>query len=93
MENLTTIFDKYNSDKNSSFHNYCRQYESIMRDYRTKDISFLELGVLNGESIKMWREVFPNAKRIVGVDITPECKQYENPEKSIFPMFKYRFGQ
>ena len=84
MENLTTIFDKYNSDKNSSFHNYCRQYESIMRDYRTKDISFLELGVLNGESIKMWREVFPNAKRIVGVDITPECKQYENADKSIF---------
>jgi len=84
MENLTTIFDKYNSDKNSSFHNYCRQYENLMRDYRTKNISFLELGVLNGESVKIWREAFPNAKCIVGVDINQECKQYENPDKSIF---------
>lgn len=84
MENLTAIFDKYDSDKNSRFHNYCRQYEGIMRDYRTKNISFLELGVFNGESIKIWREAFPNAKCIVGIDINPECKIYENVDKSIF---------
>ena len=84
MENLTTIFDRYNSDKNSSFHNYCRQYDNLIRDYRDKPLSFLELGVFTGESVKIWRDVFPNATKIVAVDINPECKKYENPEKSIF---------
>ncbi len=84
MESLTTIFDRYNSDKNSSFHNYCRQYENLMRDFRDKSFNFLEIGVFKGESVKIWRDVFPNAKKIVAVDINPECKQYENPEKNIF---------
>jgi cephalosporin hydroxylase len=84
MDSLTTIFDKYNSDKNSSFHNYCRQYDNLLRDYRTKPITFLELGVFRGESVKIWRDAFPNAKHIVGVDINPECKSFENPDKSIF---------
>ncbi len=84
MDSLPSIFNKYNSDKNSSFHNYCRQYEKILEPYRTKPISFLEIGVFRGESVKIWREVFPNAKYIVGIDINPECKQYENPNQSIF---------
>ena len=84
MDNLVTIFDRYNSDKNSSFHNYCRQYDNLTRDYRDKYISLLELGVFTGESVKIWRDVFPNATKIVGVDINPDCKRYENPDKSIF---------
>lgn len=84
MESLTTIFDRYNSDKNSNFHNYCRQYDNLMRDYRNNTLSFLELGVFTGESVKIWRDAFPNAKYIVGVDINPDCKRYENPSKSIF---------
>jgi hypothetical protein len=84
MESLTSIFDRYKSDKNSSFHNYCRQYEKVMEQYRAQAISFLEIGVFKGESVKIWREVFPNAKCIVGIDINPDCKQYENPSQSIF---------
>jgi cephalosporin hydroxylase len=84
MEDLTAIFDRYDSDKNSSFHNYCRQYDNLMRDYRDKPISFLELGVFKGESVKIWRDAFPNATKIVGVDINPYCKIFENPAKSIF---------
>jgi len=84
MESLTTIFDKYNSDKNSRFHNYCRQYENLVREYRESPISLLELGVFQGESVKIWREVFPNATQIVGADIDSSCTSFENPEKSIF---------
>lgn len=84
MESLISIFDKYNSDKNSSFHNYCRQYDNLIKDYRNKSINFLEIGVFKGESLKIWREAFPNAKKIVGIDINPVCKMYENTEKNIF---------
>jgi hypothetical protein len=83
-ESLIDIFNKYNSDKNISFHNYSRQYENLFKEYRTKPINFLEIGVFQGESIKIWREVFPNATKIVGVDINPECKKYEDISKSIF---------
>jgi hypothetical protein len=33
MNSLTAIFNKYDSDKNSYFHNYCRQYEKILDKY------------------------------------------------------------
>ena len=36
----------------------------------------LEIGVQGGGSLKIWKRMFPNAE-IVGVDILPECKQYE----------------
>lgn len=84
MESLQIIFDRYNCDKNSSFHNYCRQYESLLQDYRDKPIRLLEIGVFEGESLKIWRDVFPKAIKIIGVDINPICKMYENKDNSIF---------
>lgn len=84
MEKLQDIFNRYNSDKNSYFHNYCRQYEQLLRDFRDKSITFLEIGVFQGESLKIWRDVFPNAKKIIGVDINSECMKYDNKDKSIF---------
>jgi hypothetical protein len=84
METLPVIFDKYNSDKNSQFHNYCRQYDRLVSEYRDKPIKLLEIGIFRGESLKIWREVFPTATAIVGVDITPETKQYEDISHNIF---------
>ena len=84
MLSINTIFDKYNTDKNSSFHNYSRQYDTLFKEFRDKPIKFLEIGVLTGESMKAWREVFPNAKTIVGLDIDPRCKMYENTKSNIF---------
>jgi hypothetical protein len=84
MEPLPHIFDRYTSDKNSTFHNYCRQYDDLARGYRDKPIRLLEIGIFKGESLKIWREVFPNATTIVGVDITPDCKAYEDISRNIF---------
>jgi cephalosporin hydroxylase len=83
MESLDTIFTKYNTDKGPGFHNYSRQYEPLLNSMRKKQIRILEIGVYNGGSLLAWRDAFPNAKSIVGVDIIPECKQYSNPSKSI----------
>jgi hypothetical protein len=84
VESLTTIFDRSTSDKNSSFHNYCRQYDYLVRSYRDKPIRLLEIGIFKGESLKIWREVFPLAEVIVGVDIDSKCKQYEDSAKHIY---------
>jgi hypothetical protein len=84
MNSLTAIFNKYDSDKNSYFHNYCRQYETLLNDYRDKEITILEIGVFKGESLKVWRDVFPNAKCIIGVDIDNNTRQYERTDVGIF---------
>lgn len=84
MKTLDAIFSKYNTDKGSGYHNYLRQYEPLLQSMRNKPIRILEIGVYNGGSILAWREAFPNALSIVGVDITPSCKKYEDPTKSIF---------
>ena len=55
--------DKHGSDKRPE---YMAVYERIC-DTLPEDPAIVELGVLNGESLKMWLAAFP-AGRVVGVD-------------------------
>jgi len=84
VKTLDTIFNKYDTDKNSNFHNYTRQYEPLLKDFRDKQIKYLEIGVFNGGSIKAFSEVFSNSTCILGLDIDNRCKLYENTENNIF---------
>jgi hypothetical protein len=84
MESLDVIFNKYDTDKNSYFHNYTRQYDSLLEKFRDKPIKYLEIGVFNGGSIKAFRETFLNATCILGLDIDNRCKQYEDNNNNIF---------
>jgi hypothetical protein len=70
---MEEIFNKYETDKNSSFHNYTRQYSSLFEKYRTKpNLKFLEIGVFKGESLKAWREYFTGeGVVVVGLDVNP----------------------
>jgi len=76
MENdkntLTEIFDRYRTDKGSvghgaEIHNYGLAYEQFFEEFRGKGISICELGVLDGNSLRSWRDYFENAK-VLGVD-------------------------
>jgi hypothetical protein len=84
MESLDVIFNKYDTDKNTYFHNYTRQYDSLLEKFRDKPIKYLEIGVFNGGSIKAFRETFSNATCILGLDIDNRCKQYEDNKNNIF---------
>ena len=42
--NLNCIFAKYNTDKNKHYHNYSRQYENLLSNYRDKPIKYLVCG-------------------------------------------------
>lgn len=83
MESIDTIFAKYNTDKNNGGHNYSRQYEDLFRKYRDLPVVYLEIGIFEGESLKAMREVFKNAKCIIGIDINPSCKKYEDLDNNI----------
>ncbi len=75
---LDEIGKKYNTDKSSTFlhnnetysgHDYLRYYDFFLSSLRDKKITFIELGIFRGASLKMWRDYFKAAK-IVGVDNT-----------------------
>lgn len=67
---LIEILNKYqfDTDKHTA-HRYVQDiYEKEFLPYKDKfTLSLLEIGVLHGESLKLWRKYFPSAY-IVGID-------------------------
>lgn len=63
--NLQQIGLKHNTDK-ATFHKYLDFYEKHLPD-RTFKGRLLEIGIMDGASMRMWREYYPNAE-IVGID-------------------------
>lgn len=81
---LDFIFSKFDTDKGPNFHNYTRQYENLLKDFRNKPIKYLEIGVYNGGGLKAFREAFKNATCILGLDIDDKCKKIEDVNNGIF---------
>jgi SAM-dependent methyltransferase len=67
IDPLTELADRYGTDKGSRFHNYTRIYDLLLGKYRQQITRVLEIGILEGASLRMWRDYFPNAA-ILGVD-------------------------
>lgn len=74
---LDEIGLRHGTDKASSHHDYLSHYESFLAPLRDQPITFMEIGVFQGSSLRTWKDYFPNAA-IVGVDIMPVCKRFEN---------------
>jgi len=84
--NLQELGVKYGTDKSTHTYKgftYLNFYQRYLSSIRLDVKVFVEIGVLNGKSIKMWEEYFPNAI-IYGIDINPNCKQYESERIKIF---------
>lgn len=65
----------------NKFWHYFEIYERFFSAYRNKSIKMLEIGVFKGGSLQMWKNYFGNDSLIVGIDINPICKEFE--EKGI----------
>ena len=63
---------------------YFQVYEDLLSKYRNKKITFVEVGVLNGGSLFMWRDFFGPEARIIGVDFNPLAKRWEEDGFEIF---------
>jgi hypothetical protein len=74
--NLDEIGRKFGTDKASNGHDYLRHYEFHFRDIRAGVSRIIEIGGLNGASLRMWEEYFPNAE-VVCIDINPEVKKFQ----------------
>lgn len=77
---LDELAIKYKSDKSSRFHNYAMKYDKILSPFRESFESILEIGVAQGQSMRMWADYFPKAT-IHGADISKaseSCQAYSN---------------
>ena len=75
--NLWNYFVNNEKEIIHKWHHYFPIYEKHFSQWRNKTLTFLEIGVQNGGSTKMWRNYFGPYATIVGIDITPECKNIE----------------
>ena len=81
--NLEKLAIKYGTDKSSEVHNYCEKYEKYLPFNRYDNLNILEIGVLNGKSLKTWQEYYYKSK-IVGIDINPDCEQYNDRDNRVY---------
>jgi 23S rRNA U2552 (ribose-2'-O)-methylase RlmE/FtsJ len=65
------------------WHHYFEIYHRHLARFRSRSPVLLEIGVFQGGSLKMWREYFGEGVKIVGVDIEPRCKQFEDDATTI----------
>mgnify|MGYP001454638828 CR=1 FL=1 len=85
MENLeiykSYIKSPYKSIKHST---YFDSYDHFFSKYRGREITFVEVGVLGGGSLFMWRDYFGKNARIIGVDMNKECTKWQKYGFEIF---------
>jgi hypothetical protein len=75
LPSLNVIGLKFGTDKSSKEHDYLSFYESLFQAIRHDRITILEIGVLYGASLRVWKEYFPNGT-VIGADIDPGVKSY-----------------
>lgn len=81
--------DSYKSYLKSPFKSikhstYFDSYDHLFNQYRNKEITFVEIGILGGGSLFMWRDYFGPKARIIGVDLNPDAKKWEENGFEIF---------
>lgn len=79
MSLLNEIGLKHGTDKASDIHNYLNKYQKYLPFNRSDDLKILEIGVLNGSSTRTWKDYYYKSQ-IIGIDINPDCKKYEEDQ-------------
>lgn len=72
---------KYNSIKQKK---YFSVYDDLFSKYINKKIIFVEIGILNGGSLQIWKKFFGDKARIIGIDLNPKCKKFEEKGIEVF---------
>lgn len=84
MNDLETFFAPHEGRLLDKWHHYFEIYDRHLSKYRGQAVNVVEFGVSQGGSLQMWRHYFGPAATLYGVDINPNCKQFEEPGTRIF---------
>jgi hypothetical protein len=77
MNDLERFFRQNTGRLIHKWHHYFEIYDRHFSRLRGQPIHLVEFGVSQGGSLRMWRDYFGPQLQIVGVDINPNCKQFE----------------
>lgn len=74
---LLDIYAGNDGVKVHKWHHYLPLYDRYFSRYRGTAVKFLEIGVNNGGSLQMWRRYLGPDAILCGIDINPDCAQYD----------------
>ncbi len=77
MSDLIEIGKKYPSSKNRF--GFIKIYEKYFNEIKNDKLNILEIGIDKGDSLRIWRDYFPNAN-ICGLDIEKKNFEIKNVE-------------
>lgn len=60
------------------WHHYFEIYHRHFTQFRGRSPVVVEVGVSHGGSLQMWRHYFGPGAQIVGIDVDPRCKEFED---------------
>jgi hypothetical protein len=72
---LDELAQLHGTDKSKFHHRFADLYDAQLADRRDLPVSVLEIGVLEGAGLRMWRDYFPEG-RVIGVDINESAGEY-----------------
>ena len=86
MSSDKKLIDLFYESENRSikWKKYFPVYENLFNSYKNKNITFVEIGILDGGSLEIWKKYFGKKARIIGIDNNPECKKFENENFEIY---------
>src|SRR5262245_66637051 len=65
------------------WHHYFEIYHRHFERFRGRSPVVVEVGVFHGGSLQMWHDYFGSGTRVVGIDVDPRCRQFEDPSTTI----------
>jgi SAM-dependent methyltransferase len=65
------------------WHHYFEIYHRHFERFRGQSPVIVEVGVFHGGSLQMWHDYFGPGTRVVGIDIDPRCRQFEDASTTI----------
>lgn len=80
---LLRIFAENSGSPVHKWHHYIPIYDRYFSRFRGTPVRFLELGVFKGGSLAMWRKYLGPDAIIYGIDLNPECAQYDGRNGSV----------
>jgi hypothetical protein len=62
---------------------YFPAYETHFKRYVNRPLTFLEIGCGEGGSLQMWKRHFGPHAQIIGIDIRPQCMEFEEDQVAV----------
>lgn len=83
MKTVLEAFRAHRGRLTDKWLHYFWIYQRYFAEYVGQPVKVLEIGVSHGGSLQIWKSYFGPKAQIVGVDIDPRCKAYEEPQIQI----------